>query len=151
MRKPKRQPADSATAAVDAMLKAALAPLPLPAHVKLRKGDQPFWAGLAKARARDEWTDADLVLGAQLARVQADIEAESKALDAEATVITNKRGTLLANPRVGVLDQLVRRELAMLRALRMGGPTPIRDLNERRGIERAAGRARAEIEDDLLA
>ena len=56
-RRKKRQPADSATAVVAAMVNASLPPLAVPKHVKLRSGDRPFWDGVLRARARDEWSE----------------------------------------------------------------------------------------------
>ena len=140
-RKPR---AESVTVAIRSMVNAA-APLPAcPAQIKMRAQDVPFWEGILRARARDEWTESDLVIGAQLARCQADIEAHSLLLDTESEVV-KRRGSPVLNPRVLLLDRLNKREIALLRALRMGGPIPIRNLNERRGVELAAKRARAEI------
>src|SRR5580765_6945019 len=96
----RKQPADSATATIDAMEKAALPPVEVPAHVKLRKGDEPFWDGIRRARARDEWTESDLVVGVQLARCQHDIEREQRKVDAEGTVVPNGQGATRLNPRV---------------------------------------------------
>jgi hypothetical protein len=138
------------------MVNAALPPLPVPAHVKLRAGDQPFWDGVLNARARDEWTDSDLVVGVQLARCQHDIERAQKQVDAEGTVVGNGQGAMRVNPRVNVLELLHKRERALLVALRMGGAIPAVDMNERRGVESAAKRARKEAksqagEEALLA
>jgi hypothetical protein len=117
----KRIRADSAESAVTAMLEASLPPLEPPEHVSLREGDRPFWDGVVRARARDEWTECDLVICAQLARVQADIERESITLDSEDMVVTNDRGTNVVNARVAVLQQLAQRDMAVMRSLRMGG------------------------------
>jgi hypothetical protein len=141
----KRQRSDSATAAVSAMMNASLPPIEPPPHVKLRDCDRPFWEGVIRARAREEWTDSDLVVGAQLARCQADMEREQEVLDQEGSVVDNHRGTQVANPRFHVLQQLAQREMALLRALRMGGPIPARDLNSKRGLERDAVRARESV------
>jgi hypothetical protein len=148
----KRTPVTSPEAAVKAMVDAAK-PLPEPpAHVSLRDGDRPFWDGVVRARARDEWTDSDLVVAAQLTRCQADIERESLLLDAESSVVTNERGTQIVNPRVSVLEQLARREMALMRTLRMGGRVAgdARDEAGRRRIQRQAEAVRAELEDDEL-
>jgi len=152
----RRHASDSATAAVAAMVNAALPPLAVPAHVKLRAGDQPFWDGVLNARGRDEWTESDLVVGAQLARCQHDIERTQKQVDAEGTVVDNGQGAVRVNPRVNVLELLHKRERALLQALRMGGTIPACDLNDRRGVENAAKRARKEAkapagEEALLA
>ena len=151
MKKPK---ADSAAAAVKAMFDAAREPIKVPAHVKLRPEDSPFWSGIISSRARDEWTDSDLVVAAQLARCQFDIERESASLEIEGTVIENARGTMVSNPRLNVLEQLARREMALMRTLRMGGRIAgdTRDEAGRRKIERDSRKVREELEeDDLLA
>lgn len=150
----KRARADSADSAVKAMVDAALGPLSVPKHVKLRDGDKPFWDGIVRARARDEWTEAELVVAAQLARCQRDIEAEQVAVDVETTVLKNERGTMVMNPRVTVLEQLARREMALMRTLRMGGRVSGDAQKEatRRKIQRESEDARADLaEEPLLA
>src|SRR3954463_13841355 len=117
----KKKPATSAEAAVRAAVDAAKGPIKIPKHVSLRPEDVPFWDGIVRARTRDEWTGADLVVAGQLARVQWDIARESAALDDEGTVLKNDRGTQIMNPRVSVLEQMARREMALMRTLRMGG------------------------------
>ena len=105
-----------------------------------------------RARARDEWSDADLVVAAQLARTQFDIEIESTKLDAETTVVKNERGTVVMNARVTVLEQLARREMALMRTLRMGGRIAgdARDEAGRRKIQRQSEKLREELEDNEL-
>ena len=76
----KRNRADSASSAVKAMLNAAKDTIQVPAHVKLRDGDMVFWEGVVRARARDEWTETDLVVAGQLARCLHDIEDEQAPL-----------------------------------------------------------------------
>jgi hypothetical protein len=148
----KRNRSDSAASAVNAMVNAAKDDLQPPAHVKLRDGDEPFWLGVVRARARDEWTEADLVVAAQLARCLHDIETEQTALDGEGTVIDNDRGTKVVNPRVSVLEQFARREMALMRTLRMGGRVAgdARDESGKRKIERQSRKVREELEDDEL-
>ncbi|WP_341237920.1 TerS protein [uncultured Limnobacter sp.] len=150
----KKKPSNSASAAIDAALNAAK-PLPeLPKHVNLRPEDFPFWENILRARARDEWTEVDLVVAAQLARCQYDIEKESLALDSEGSVVDNQRGTKVMNPRHAVLEQLARREMAIMRSLRLTGSSTgdTRDLEKARKLQRQAEAARNEVtEDDLLA
>jgi hypothetical protein len=141
----KKPRSESSTSALAAIVASAI-PLPdCPDHVTLRPQDRPFWDAILRARARDEWTATDLVVGGQLARCQADIETESKALNGESTVVLNHRNTLVANPRVSVLEQLTRRQVMLMRALGIGGVVPVRDLNVHRGIARAAERVHAEV------
>src|SRR5688500_10280803 len=99
MSKPRRPRSDSITAALKAMTNAGMPDIEPPPHCTLRDGDRPFWAGIMQARARDQWTPVDLVVAAQLARCQADIERG----DSEN------------------VEELVRREMALMRTLRLGG------------------------------
>ena len=150
----KRKPSNTAEAAVRAAVNAAKPPLQPPAHCRLREGDEPFWRDVISARARDEWTEADLILGVQLARCMQDIEREQEKLNTEGSVITNERGTLMGNPRHTVLEQLARRETMMMRSLRMAGRVvaDTRDLVTARAQERKATRTSKAIEEeDLLA
>ena len=151
--KPKRARSDSAKAAINAAINASLALPDCPAHVKLRDRDRPFWADVLRARARDEWTQADLIVAAQLARCMSDIEAESEAMEDEGSVIKNDKGTAVMNPRNSVLEQLARREMALMRTLKIAGASTgdTRDLVKGRKLQREAEKARAEVADDLLA
>jgi len=136
------------------MLNAAKEDLRPPSHVRLRDGDEPFWIGVVRARARDEWTETDLVVAAQLARCLHDIEVEQLLLEADGTVVTNDKGTQIVNPRVSVLEQYARREMALMRTLRMGGKVPGEDPRSQSGarrVERQSRSIKAEIEDELLA
>lgn len=148
----RRSDANSVDAAVRAMVNAAKGTPAVPAHCRLRKGDLPFWLGVVRARALDEWTDADLVVAAQLARCQADIEREQELLDGEQTVIANERGTMVVNARVSVLEQFARREMALMRSLRMAGRAlgDTADLQGKRKIERDSRKLRDELKDDEL-
>ena len=148
----KRNRADSAASAVKAMVNAAKDVIAVPSHVTLRPGDEVFWEGVVRARARDEWTETDLVVAAQLARCLHDIEKEQALMDAEGTVIANDRGTMAVNPRVSVLEQFARREMALMRTLRMGGRIAgaARDEAPARKIERQSRKLREELEDDEL-
>lgn len=148
----KRNRSDSAASAVKAMVNAAKDAIKVPVHVHLRDGDQVFWDGVVRARARDEWTETDLVVAAQLARCLHDIEKEQSLMDGEGTVIMNDKGTLVVNPRVSVLEQFARREMALMRTLRMGGRIAgaARDEAPARKIERQSRKLREELEDDEL-
>jgi hypothetical protein len=113
-----------------------------------------FWDAIVRARAYDDWQPVDLIVAAQLARCQADIEVEQTELAVEGTVIVNDRGTKVVNPRVSVLEQFARREMALLRSLRMGGKPAgdSADLTKGAKLQRSADQTRAELlEDDLLA
>ncbi len=67
---PKRPRADTAKAAARAHQNAAQAPIEPPGYVTLPDECRPFWTAIVTARARDLWTETDLVQAANLARVQ---------------------------------------------------------------------------------
>lgn len=151
----KKSPSNSAASAVKAMVNAAR-PLPnFPAHLRQRPAEKPFWEAIVKSRARDEWSENDLIVAAQLARTQYEIEATADLLESEGAVIVNFRGTQIMNPRQSVMEQLARRQLALMRSLRMSGASTgvdKRDLDKARKVERSSRAAREELEeDDLLA
>lgn len=152
MKTSRKSRADSVTATIKAMVSVA-EPWPQPpSHVRLRDEDGPFWDGIIRARARDEWTKADLVVGAQLARTMRDIEVESEKLESEGSVIENQRGTPVMNPRHAVLEQLARREMALMRSLRMGGTSAglTHDAQKSRQMQTQAERVREELQEDSL-
>jgi hypothetical protein len=148
--KTKRGRADSAASAVKAMVDAAKPDIEVPAWVTLTESARPFWIGVVRARTRDEWIDVDLVVAAQLAQCQADIAEEDAALREEGRVIKNDRGTPVMNPRTTVLEQLARREMALMRTLRMGGRIAgdSRDEQGKRKIESQSRKLRGELEEE---
>ena len=134
------------------MVAASLPPLEPPEHVTLRAQDRPFWAAIMRSRARAEWSETDMVVAAQLARCQADIESESARLDVEGAVVENQRGTQIMNPRHSVLEQLARKELALMRAITLVVATRGRDQAATRRTEQAARVANETLAgEDLLA
>ncbi|KKW66928.1 terminase [Lampropedia cohaerens] len=82
--KPKRQRSDSAKAAVAAHQNAAQAPIEPPKCVNLPAECRPFWDAIVTSRSRDLWTQADLLMAANLARTQYGIELTQVGSDAHA-------------------------------------------------------------------
>ncbi len=109
--------ADSIAGAVIAAQDAALGPLTPPAHVKLRECDVGCWNAIMSARARSTWTDVDLAKAATLARCQADIERLTDEMEDESDTVMNAAGTPVINPKLKIIDMLVKREVALARAL----------------------------------
>lgn len=106
----KKKRADSTHVKTEIMAK-ALKGRKVPEYLKLRKGDEPFWNAIIDARA--DWTDVDLAHAANLARCQADIEANQALLDKEGAILENGKGTPVMNPRFTILEQLSRRSVAL--------------------------------------
>ena len=148
----RRQRIDSAAAAVDTMA-AAIRDLSPPKHLKLRRGDLPFWEAVIAERAKSEWTDADLVVAANLARAMADAETIAKfPVDKGGNVNVT---TLMQT--VELSDKLARRIVTLRRALGLDSRSKHgeqRDVNRRRehamGIE-SGHNPLAEDDDGLLA
>ena len=67
---PKRHRSDSAKSAAKAHQNAAQAPIEPPVYVTLPDECKPFWDAIVTSRARDTWTESDLVTAANMARVQ---------------------------------------------------------------------------------
>lgn len=153
----RRKNANSAAAALEAAKAVNLPALQPPIHVKLKPEHMPFWSDILASRARAEWSKADLVVAAQLARCQYDIERHTDALNTEGEVLENHRGTSVMNPRHTILEQLSRRQMAFMRTLTLGGSLPGKarsDMDSARKNERTAADAKGQIEnedDPLLA
>ena len=75
MTKTRRPKSDSAAYAAAAHQNAAQAPIAPPTYVTLPEPCKPFWDAIVTSRARDTWTDSDLVTAANMARVQHALEA----------------------------------------------------------------------------
>jgi hypothetical protein len=117
----RRTRVDSAAAAVAALRpRAAIQP---PKHMRLRPGDVAYWNSILTGRAREEWRACDLVLAVQLARTQADLAAETERLGVEGMVIASAKadGNPITNPRATICESLAKRQMALMRTLRMGG------------------------------
>lgn len=110
----KRARTDTAKAAVQAAQNAAMPPLEPPACVILRPGDQAFWERIVMSKARDNWTEVDLITAAQLARAQADIETLQQQVDAEGYIIEGK-----VNPAAQMLEMLSKRAVSLTRVLQV--------------------------------
>lgn len=148
----RRQRIDSAAGAV-ATMAAAARDLSPPKHLRLRRGDMPFWDSVISERAKSEWTDADLAVAANLARAMADAERI-------AGFTVNDGGhvnTRIVIATIGTSDKLARRIVTLRRALGLDNRAKN---GEQRDVERRREQAMAiegghnpiaEDADDLLA
>lgn len=75
MTKTRRPRSGTASSAAQAHHNAAQAPISPPAYVTLPEPCKPFWDAIITSRARDTWTDSDLVTAANMARVQHALES----------------------------------------------------------------------------
>lgn len=152
MSKPKRNPSNTVESLVGAMQAALAGDIQPPDFVRLREGDGPFWAAVVRARARSEWTGADLVNAANLARAMADIERIQGEIDAEGDTLENARGTAVLNPKHALLETLSRRVMALNRLLQMNGRVTgtVEDKIKARKRENEARTVAESLKDDLI-
>ncbi len=151
-KQPRRQRIDSAAAQV-ATMAAAARDLSPPAHIKMRKGDLPFWDAVIAEKPKSEWTDSDLTVAANLARAMADAERVAGYAVVGGGNVNAKK--LLDT--IDISDKLARRIVTLRRALGLDNRAKNgeqRDVNRRRehANEIEAGRnPLADDGDSLLA
>ena len=140
----KRRRSDSASAAVAAAQAAALGPLNPPQHIALRDDAKPYWIAIMQARARDTWTEIDLISAVALAHAQADATRLQTKIDTDGYVIEGK-----ANPLVAIVETLTRRAVALSRALHVHAQATVgRSADGAKAL--ANERAAAVEHDDLI-
>jgi hypothetical protein len=153
MKRPRRPRVDSIEQTIKLIGDAVKGPPEPPLHARLRAGDRPFWDDVIRQRARDDWTEVDLVVAVQLARTQADIETQSELLEGEGPIGRGGQGQDVVNPRLSVVELLCKREMAFLRTLRIGGLGNAANATERRRLERQAegiAKEAQDVEEDRL-
>ena len=120
--------------------------------MRLQPGDMAYWNSILTVKARDEWRACVLVLAVQLARTQADLAVETERLAVEGMVIASAKadGNPITNPRATICDMLAKREMALMRTLRMGGIAAGRQsaLLPGRSLARDADALRAMLDRD---
>ena len=153
MSQKRRSDKNSVTAAVSGF-QGSMQSVPVPEGVELRSDEEKvIWEQFTRARAREDWRDMDLLLLAKVVRMEADIRQHQLTLDRSGVLIQNKRGTLVPNPLLSVVDTLERRQMAVIRSMSLNQmASDPRTIN---GAARAAGEARSAIayfeEEGLIA
>lgn len=153
MSQKRRSDKNSVTASVEGF-RGAIQSVPLPDGVVLRSDEEVvIWEQFTRARTREDWRDMDLLLLAKVVRMEADIRRHQDTLDRSGVLIQNKRGTLVPNPLIAVIDTLERRQLAVIRSMSLnqmaGDPRTIN------GAAKSSGQARTVMDflegSDLIA
>lgn len=117
MSQKKRSDKNSTSAAL-AGFAGAIKTVPLPDGVTLRDDDERvIWGQFSRARAREDWRDMDLILLTKIVKMESDIRKHQAALDETGVLLENKRGTMVANPLLTVIDMLERRQMAVIRSM----------------------------------
>ena len=97
---------------------AASMDVPLPMGLVLRSAEEEeIWRAFTRARAREDWRDMDLILLHKVVRIEADLRRHQEILERSSVLISNKKGTLIENPLLRVIDTLQRQQLAIIRSM----------------------------------
>lgn len=121
MARPRKPRADSIAEQVKAA-QAGVQPIVMPDGVLIRsEQDEIFLDMVLEALPRAEWSRRNLVLAASWARALADIQKIEEELVDEGWTQENARGTMVANPKVSVLETKQRMVLAFERHFGLAG------------------------------
>ena len=82
--------------------------------------ERVLWRQFTHAREADSWREFDLILIAKMVRLEADIRKHNAMIDQTSVIIENKRGTMVENPLLRVVDTLTRQQLSLIRSLSLG-------------------------------
>jgi len=146
MSQKKRADKNSITAALGSF-QGAMQGVDLPQGIVLRsEAEKVIWEQFTRARAREDWRDLDLILLAKVVRMEGDIRTYQDILEVEGVVLQNNRGTQIANPMLGIIDTIERRQLAVIRSMSLNQTaSDPRTLN---GSAKAAASARSAGDSD---
>lgn len=113
---PRRSRSDSVTAEANTFRNAVT--IPVPEGVALDSEDERvLWNQFTKTRSASDWRDFDLVLLAKIVKLEANMRKHQNILSSSGPLISNKRGTLVENPLLRVIDTLQRQQLALIRSM----------------------------------
>lgn len=149
---PRKQRIDSATAAVEVMIRSAREIEP-PLHAPLDDDAAPFWDDVIAARAKSEWNDHDLTVASDLANAMAQLVENRRKLRAEGEVLCPEGGKEFANPRVAVVHGLHAQIKGWRQSLSIHGRAAgeARDVGKRRAAAKDIEAANPLADEDLLA
>jgi hypothetical protein len=112
--------ANTAQGLANAFISAAKGLPQPPTHAPIRPKDVPFWEAIVSTRLHDDWSEAQLGLASQLARLQSDIIEWRAELVRQGPILYTGRGANIrpsTNPLVAVIDLAARQQLALMRVL----------------------------------
>lgn len=147
----KRNRSDSSTAAVEAMQAAGSE---IPAPESLTPEDVPYWRSITRARAREDWTNIDLMHAASLARLMRYIDESHVEIAEQGMTVVNERGTQIDNPAFSRLEKLSRLALSMSTKLHVHAEATVgksEDSAKRATKQREAEHTIQQADDDLIA
>jgi hypothetical protein len=161
--KAKRDHSNSPSAAIRTAQDAAkneTMPLMPPAGIALTKDEMPFWKVIINARAREFWTEYDLVYAASLAKILTEIAKLEAELKKEGgilitgmvtkttktpkgnTITVTRKGADNINPRHALIDTLQKRAVMLGRMIHVHASatsgSPQDEINKNASARKAA-------------
>lgn len=116
IKKTRKKRSDSIEASVEAVAKAKNIVEP-PPHLFIPPDVLPFWNAIMKTRAN--WTESDLTVAAELARVQHEIEYYRRLSGKQTRLRLDDEGKPVISPFHKVLNDLVALEMSLCRTLQV--------------------------------
>jgi len=106
--------------------------IPAPDGVRFDTDEEMvLWRQFTAARSKDMWREFDLILIAKMVALEVRIRKTIKAIDEQGYTTENKRGTMVENPLLRVVDTMQRQQLAIIRSLSLGvSSQAAQDLNK---------------------
>ncbi len=99
----------------------AISVVPVPDGVEISTTEEKtLWRQFTAARSLELWREFDLLIIAKMVYLESRIRKHNRVLDRTGPIIENKRGTMVENPLLRVVDTLQRQQLAMIRSLSLG-------------------------------
>lgn len=145
----RRQRTDTAAGAQE-IYEGAQQKIEPPLGIKLDKRVRPYWDLLVESKAARGWTPQDLLLLVELSHNLHRTHALSRQLLRESPTVLDSKGTPKANPKFGIVDQLVKRAriiYAMLQIHPEATQGKAREQRGQNGAHRGAQQAQGHVEE----
>lgn len=146
----RKKRSDSAAAAIAAFQGAATQIEP---PKPLNEAELVYWRDITRARAREDWTEIDLLHAWNLAKQMHYIDESHKEIAEQGMSVENGRGTMVDNPAFSRLEKLTRLVLSLSTKLHIHAEATVgksEDSAKRATKQRQAGQTLGE-HDDLIA
>lgn len=146
----RKKRSDSKAAAVQAFVGASTSITP---PKPLNKNEMIYWENITRARAREDWTEIDLMHAWNLAKQLRYIEETHESIARDGMTLVNERGTIVDNPAFSRLEKLTRLVLSLSSKLHVHAEATVgksEDSAKRATNQRNASRTMGAL-DDLIA
>lgn len=120
-----------------------------PVFVELHKDDRPFWDVIIRGKAKQSWTDQDLVHAANLAYLYGAIKKLKADLRNEGEVV-DTGSKIEKNPKVDILSKYVSQTVQMSRLLQIHPIATVGRAGDQPARNQKAREAATVFDDDAI-